>query len=61
MGIDPDVKARLFSKFSTQSHDGTGLDLFISKNIIEAHGGKIWAENNPEGGAIFSFTPLINK
>jgi signal transduction histidine kinase len=61
MGINPDIKARLFSKFSTQSHHGTGLGLIISKNIIEAHGGKIWAENNPEGGATFSFTLLINK
>jgi signal transduction histidine kinase len=60
LGIDPDIKARLFSKFSTQSHHGTGLDLFISKNH-RSYGGKIWAENNPEGGATFSFALLINK
>jgi two-component system sensor histidine kinase VicK len=61
IGIDPDIKARLFSKFSTKSYHGTGLGLFISKNIVDAHGGRIWAENNPKGGATFSFTLPINK
>jgi signal transduction histidine kinase len=56
-GIDPDVQSRLFSKFVTKSDIGTGLGLFIAKSIIEAHGGKIWAENNSDGkGATFSFT-----
>lgn len=61
-GIDPDVMTRLFSKFVSKSDAGTGLGLFISKNIIEAHGGKMWAQNNSNGvGAIFSFTlPAIN-
>ena len=55
-GIDPDILPRLFSKFVTKSFEGTGLGLFISKSIIEAHGGKIWAENNSNGkGATFSF------
>ncbi|HEX2067165.1 MAG TPA: ATP-binding protein, partial [Nitrososphaeraceae archaeon] len=45
-GIDPEILPRLFSKFVTKSYQGTGLGLFISKGIIEAHGGKIWAENN---------------
>ena len=45
-GIDPEILPRLFSKFSAKSFEGTGLGLFISKNIVEAHGGKIWAENN---------------
>ena len=45
-GIDHEVLPRLFTKFSAKSFEGTGLGLFISKNIVEAHGGKIWAENN---------------
>jgi signal transduction histidine kinase len=45
-GIDPEILPQLFSKFVTKSFQGTGLGLFISKGIIEAHGGKIWAENN---------------
>ena len=61
-GIDSDVMPRLFSKFVSKSDAGTGLGLFISKNIMEAHGGKMWAQNNSNGvGAIFSFTlPAIN-
>ena len=54
-GIDPDVLPRLFNKFATKS--GTGLGLYISKSYVEAHGGKIWAENNKDGkGATFTFT-----
>ena len=61
-GIDPQIQPRLFTKFATKSHTGTGLGLFISKNIIEAHGGKIWAENNSNGkGAAFSFSLPITK
>ena len=56
-GIDPEIEQKLFSKFVTKSFSGTGLGLFISKNIIEVHGGRIWAENNPDGkGATFTFT-----
>lgn len=55
-GIDPQILSRLFTKFTTKSHTGTGLGLFISKSIIEAHHGKIWAENNKDGkGATFTF------
>jgi len=62
-GIDPQILPRLFSKFATKSHRGTGLGLHISKNIIEAHGGKIWAENNGNGkGATFTIAlPLLSK
>ena len=45
-GIDPEILPRLFTKFATKSDVGTGLGLYISKSIIEAHSGKIWAENN---------------
>jgi signal transduction histidine kinase len=45
-GIDQEIMPRLFSKFATKSDKGTGLGLFISKSIVEAHGGMIWAENN---------------
>jgi two-component system sensor histidine kinase VicK len=60
-GIDPEVMPRLFSKFVTNSQIGTGLGLFISKSIIEAHGGKIWAENNSDGrGSAFTFSLPLN-
>lgn len=56
-GIDLDVLPKLFTKFVTKSEKGTGLGLFISKSIIEAHGGNIWAENNNDGkGSTFTFT-----
>jgi two-component system sensor histidine kinase VicK len=63
-GIDPEIMPRLFRKFATKSDEGTGLGLFISKGIIEAHGGKIWAENNKEGekkGATFTFSLSLTK
>lgn len=51
---------RLFSKFATKSHRGTGLGLFISKSIVEAHSGKIWGENNKNGqGGTFTFALQI--
>ena len=57
IGIDPEIMPKLFSKFATKSFSGTGLGLFISKAIVEAHDGKIWAENNSDGkGATFSFS-----
>jgi signal transduction histidine kinase len=57
IGIDPDILPRLFQKFATKSYQGTGLGLYISKSIVEAHGGKMWAENNSDGkGATFSFS-----
>ncbi len=66
-GIDPEILPRLFSKFASKSYQGTGLGLYISKSIIEAHGGRMWAENNNnntdgEKGATFYFTlPTINR
>jgi two-component system sensor histidine kinase VicK len=61
VGIDPEILPRLFTKFATKSDKGTGLGLYISKSIIEAHGGKIWAENNPdEKGATFAFSLPID-
>jgi two-component system catabolic regulation response regulator CreB/two-component system response regulator ChvI len=60
-GLDPGILPRLFTKFATKSFAGTGLGLYISKSIVEAHGGKIGAENNSDGrGATFAFSlPLI--
>jgi two-component system sensor histidine kinase VicK len=62
LGIDPALLLRLFTKFATKSDKGTGLGLYISKSIVEAHGGRIWAENNNGGrGATFTFTMPIQK
>jgi two-component system sensor histidine kinase VicK len=60
-GISEEILPHLFSKFSTKSFQGTGLGLYISKNIIMSHGGSMWAENNKDGkGATFTFRiPLI--
>jgi len=69
-GIHPDIMHRLFEKFASKSYQGTGLGLFISKGIVKAHGGKIWAENNVDckdgkerrgRGATFTFTLPISK
>ena len=58
VGIDSKILPRLFSKFATKAETaGTGLGLFIWKGIVEAHGGKVWAENNTDGkGATFYFS-----
>ena len=64
-----EILPKLFEKFASKSFQGTGLGLFISKNIVQAHGGRIWAENNntddnkhgKRGGATFSFSLPINK
>ena len=63
IGIDSEIVPRLFTKFATKSFKGTGLGLFISKKIIEDHGGKIWAENNIDGkGATFDFSlPILGQ
>ncbi len=60
-GIDPSIVPHLFTKFSSKSFEGIGLGLYIAKNIVQAHGGRIWAENNPDGmGAAFFFTLPIS-
>ena len=71
VGISQEILPRLFTKFATKSNTGsTGLGLFISKNIVEAHGGRMWAENNninghdgiEKRGATFTFSlPLSNE
>ena len=62
-GIDSEMLPRLFTRFATKSFSGTGLGLFVSKHIVDAHDGEIWAENNSdEKGATFSFTlPLSSN
>lgn len=61
-GIDPEIMPRLFEKFVTKSEKGTGLGLYISNNIVQAHGGNMWAENNADGkGATFAFTLPLEK
>ena len=60
-GIDLEMMPRLFTKFATKSLHGIGLGLYISKSIIEAHGGRIWAVNNTsEKGATFGFSLPAN-
>jgi signal transduction histidine kinase len=63
IGIDVEILPRLFEKFASKSFSGTGLGLFISKSIVEAHGGEIWAENNTNerSGATFRFSLPIRK
>ena len=62
-GIDSGIFPRLFTKFVSKSFEGTGLGLYICKSIVEAHGGKIWAENNSKDrGATFSLSlPILTK
>jgi len=63
IGIDKDILPLLFTKFASKLFQETGLGLYICKNIIEAHGGKIWAKNNKcQKGSTVSFSlPVENK
>jgi signal transduction histidine kinase len=61
-GIDPEIMPRLFQKFVTKSEKGTGLGLYISNSIVQALGGRMWAENNADGkGATITFTLPLEK
>ncbi len=65
-GILPGMNLRIFEKFvrlaDPERHaDGSGLGLAICKGIVEAHGGRIWVENAPDGGALFTFTLPLSK
>lgn len=61
-GIEADRIDHIFEPLTTWKPGGTGMGLAIGNSIIEAHGGKMWAENRPEGGARVGFTlPVLNK
>ena len=60
-GISPKILPKLFEKFTTDSEFGTGLGLFITKKLVEAHGGQIWGFNNNDGiGSTFVFSLPLN-
>jgi signal transduction histidine kinase len=60
-GLPGDKLEKIFEPFYTTKPDGMGMGLTISRSIIEAHGGRLWAENNPDGGATFNFTVLVDR
>ena len=60
-GIAPEALTRLLEPFFTTKPQGMGLGLPISRTIIETHGGRLWAENNAQGGATFRFTLPVAK
>jgi two-component system sensor kinase FixL len=61
-GVSAEYMPKLFQPFMTTKHDGMGIGLSISRGIVEAHGGRIWVEENPGGGAVFCFTvPLTSE
>jgi two-component system sensor kinase FixL len=60
-GIGPEIRRKLFEPFVTTKVHGMGVGLSISKSIIEAHGGKMWVEDNPVGGSVFRFTIIAAR
>ena len=60
-GIAPEIKDRLFQTFATTKANGMGIGLSVSSRIILDHGGRLWAEDNPGGGAIFAFSLPIEQ
>ena len=60
-GLTVDKLEKIFQPFYTTKRDGLGLGLSISRSIIEAHGGRVWAKNNEERGATFYFTVPMEK
>jgi signal transduction histidine kinase len=61
-GIEKSDLGQIFDPFYTTKADGLGMGLAIVRSIVEAHGGRVTAKNNPEGGAVFSFTlPAVAK
>lgn len=55
-GLSPEIRDRLFQPFVTTKESGLGIGLSTCRVIIEAHGGRLWAEDNPAGGTVFGFT-----
>jgi two-component system sensor kinase FixL len=60
-GIEPAIAAHLFEPFVTSKKNGMGLGLFVTRSIVESHGGKIWSAANADGGATFNFTLPTEK
>jgi two-component system sensor kinase FixL len=60
-GIKTEIMPKLFEPFTTSKDNGMGVGLSICKTIVEAHGGRMWVENNPNGGTIFRFTLLATR